>query len=261
MTPDSFYDGGKYCNHNKAIKYVNNMIINGAKIVDIGGESTRPGSIPISEQEELDRVIPIIEKIHTRFDILISIDTSKAIVMKEAEKAGAHIINDIRSLQEPNALETAAQSNLPICIMHMIGTPQTMQQKIPKYKNIISDIKNYLKQQIKRCELAGINKNRLIIDPGFGFSKNVIHNYQLLSNLYQLKTLQLPILIGISRKSMIGNILKIPANERLIGSIACATIAAMQLINIIRTHDIKETYQAIKIAHTVISNQKNYKNE
>ncbi|MGP1959848.1 MAG: dihydropteroate synthase [Arsenophonus sp. NC-TX2-MAG3] len=246
VTPDSFFDGGIYNHYDHALNHVASMVNHGAEIIDIGGESTRPGASEISLQQELDRVIPIIEAVTDRFDVWISIDTSKAVIMTEAARAGAHIINDIRSLHEAGALEAAAKTELLICIMHMLGQPKTMQQA-PNYKNVVTEVKQYLSDEIERCEAAGITKNSLIIDPGFGFGKNLSHNYQLLAKLNEFHALGVPLLVGISRKSMIGELLDVPLEERLIGGIACAVIAAMQGVQIIRAHDVKETVQAMKI--------------
>ncbi|MFP3019129.1 MAG: dihydropteroate synthase [Arsenophonus sp.] len=253
VTPDSFSDGGIYNHYNYAIKHAANMVKNGAMIIDIGGESTRPGASEVSLQEELDRVIPIIEAVTKRFEIWISVDTSKAIVMKEAAKAGAHIINDIKSLHGKGSLEIAAKTGLAICIMHILDNPRTIQQN-QNYKNIVVEIKQYFLDEINRCEEAGIAKDQLIIDPGFCFGKNLSHNYQLLAKLNEFHTLGVPLLVGISRKSMIGDLLKISIKERLIGSIACAVIAAMHGgAQIIRAHDVKETVQAMKIVQATLS--------
>lgn len=252
VTPDSFSDGGIYNRYDYALKHVASMVNHGAAIIDIGGESTRPGASEVSLQQELDRVIPIIEAVTDRFDVWVSVDTSKAVVMTEAARAGAHIINDVRSLHEPGALEAAAETGLPICIMHMLGQPKTMQQT-PDYKNVVVEVKQYLSDEIERCEAASIAKNRLIIDPGFGFGKNLVHNYQLLATLNEFHALRVPLLVGMSRKSMIAELLDVPLEERLIGSIACAVIAAMQGAQIIRAHDVKETVQAMKIVQATLS--------
>ncbi|WP_334472050.1 dihydropteroate synthase [Arsenophonus sp. PmNCSU2021_1] len=252
VTPDSFSDGGIYNRYDYALKHVASMVNHGAAIIDIGGESTRPGASEVSLQQELDRVIPIIEAVTDRFDVWVSVDTSKAVVMTEAARAGAHIINDVRSLHEPGALEAAAETGLPICIMHMLGQPKTMQQT-PDYKNVVVEVKQYLSDEIERCEAAGIAKNRLIIDPGFGFGKNLVHNYQLLAKLNEFHALGVPLLVGMSRKSMIGELLDVPLEERLIGGIACAVIAAMQGAQIMRAHDVKETVQAMKIVQATLS--------
>ncbi|MGP1945891.1 MAG: dihydropteroate synthase, partial [Arsenophonus sp. ER-EMS1-MAG3] len=178
---------GIYNRYEYALRHTASMVDHGAKIIDIGGESTRPGATEISLQEELDRVIPIIEEVTKRFEIWVSVDTSKAIVMKEAAKAGVHIINDVRALKETGALEAATEIGLPICIMHMLGQPKTM-QKISSYKNVVEEVKQYLLNEINRCKTAGIKKNNLIIDPGFGFGKNLSHNYQLLAKLNEFHT-------------------------------------------------------------------------
>ncbi|MGI3373910.1 dihydropteroate synthase [Providencia stuartii] len=252
VTPDSFSDGGTHNRYHDALEHAAKMVNEGASIIDIGGESTRPGAAEVSVNEELDRVIPIVEAIAQRFDVWISVDTSKAEVMSEAAKAGMHLINDIRSLYEPGAIEVAAQSGLPVCIMHMQGQPRTMQDA-PNYENVVADIKAYFDAEIARCVAAGIDKQQIILDPGFGFGKNLSHNYQLLANLDQFHDFGLPLLAGMSRKSMIGNLLNVPPQERLVGSIACATIAAMQGAQIIRVHDVKETVQAMQIVQMTLS--------
>ena len=252
VTPDSFSDGGTHNRYHDALEHAAKMVNEGASIIDIGGESTRPGAAEVSVNEELDRVIPIVEAIAQRFDVWISVDTSKAEVMSEAAKAGMHLINDIRSLHEPGAIEVAAQSGLPVCIMHMQGQPRTMQDA-PNYENVVADIKAYFYAEIARCVAAGIDKQQIILDPGFGFGKNLSHNYQLLANLDQFHDFGLPLLAGMSRKSMIGNLLNVPPQERLVGSIACATIAAMQGAQIIRVHDVKETVQAMQIVQMTLS--------
>ncbi|AMA65174.1 Dihydropteroate synthase [Candidatus Arsenophonus lipoptenae] len=251
ITPDSFSDGGLYNCYDYAVKHASSMIKDGASIIDIGGESTRPGAHKVSLQQELERVIPIIKAVTKNFDVLVSVDTSKAIVMEEAYKAGVHIINDIRSLHEPGALEVASKTGLPICIMHMLGSQKIMQKNI-NYKNIVSEVKKQLLNEINRCEINGIKKNRLIIDPGFGFGKNLNHNYQLLAKLHEFNSLGVPLLVGMSRKSMIGELLNVPTNNRLVGSISCAVIAAMKGAQIIRVHDVKETVQAMKIVHEIL---------
>ncbi|BBG60289.1 Dihydropteroate synthase [Providencia rustigianii] len=252
VTPDSFSDGGTHNRYHDALDHVAKMVQEGATIIDIGGESTRPGAAEVSVSEELDRVIPIVEAIAKRFDVWISVDTSKAQVMNEAAKAGMHIINDIRSLHEDGALEVAANTGLPVCIMHMKGQPRTM-QNAPDYANVVKEVKDYLAIEIKRCVDAGIDKQQIIIDPGFGFGKNLSHNYQLLAYLDQFHDFGLPLLAGLSRKSMIGQLLNVPPQERLAGSLACATIAAMQGAQIIRVHDVKETVQAMQVVQMTLS--------
>ncbi|CDG23030.1 Dihydropteroate synthase [Xenorhabdus poinarii G6] len=252
VTPDSFSDGGTHHTFDAALQHAAKMIAEGAAIIDIGGESTRPGADEVSEQEELDRVVPVIEALAQRFDTWISVDTSKAVVMRESARAGAHIINDIRALQEPGTLEAAAQSGLPICLMHMQGQPRTMQAH-PHYEDVLAEVSTFLMQQIERCTAAGIAKNNLILDPGFGFGKNLSHNYQLLARLQEFHHFGLPILAGMSRKSMIGQLLNVPPPDRVTGSVACAVIAAMKGARIIRVHDVKETVQAMQIVQATLS--------
>ena len=252
VTPDSFSDGGTHNRYHDALEHVARMVQEGATIIDIGGESTRPGAAEVSVSEELDRVIPVVEAIAQRFDVWISVDTSKAQVMSEAAKAGMHMINDIRSLHEPEALDVAAQTGLPVCIMHMQGQPRTM-QAAPNYENVVREVKDYLEAEIARCVNAGIDRQQIILDPGFGFGKNLSHNYQLLANLEQFHNFGLPLLAGMSRKSMIGQLLNVPPQERLAGSLTCAVIAAMQGAHIIRVHDVKETVQAMQVVQMTLS--------
>ena len=246
VTPDSFSDGGKHNALVDALTHTNEMVNAGATIIDVGGESTRPGADEVSVEEELERVIPVIDAIAQRFEVWISVDTSKADVIREAARVGAHIINDVRSLSEPGALEAAASTGLPVCLMHMQGEPRTMQQA-PVYENILSEVDTYFAQQIARCEAAGIKKERLILDPGFGFGKNLSHNYELLAHLGDFHHFGLPLLVGMSRKSMIGQLLNVGPSQRLTGSLSCAVIAAMQDAQIIRAHDVKETAEAMRV--------------
>lgn len=246
VTPDSFSDGGRHNALVDALTHTNEMVNAGATIIDVGGESTRPGADEVSEEEELERVIPVVEAIARRFEVWISVDTSKAVVIREAARVGAHIINDVRSLSEPGALEAAAATDLPVCLMHMQGEPRTMQEA-PRYDNILSEVDTYFAQQIARCEAAGIKKARLILDPGFGFGKNLSHNYELLAHLGDFHHFGLPLLVGMSRKSMIGQLLNVGPSQRLTGSLSCAVIAAMQGAQIIRAHDVKETAEAMRV--------------
>ncbi|MGV3171469.1 dihydropteroate synthase [Proteus vulgaris] len=256
VTPDSFSDGGTHNSLNDAVNHATKLIADGASIIDIGGESTRPGASDVSIDEELQRVVPVVEAIRQRFDVWISVDTSKAQVMAESANVGASIINDIRSLQEPGALEAAAKTGLPVCIMHMQGDPKTMQQS-PHYENVMIDVDHFLRENIQRCVDAGIEKNQIILDPGFGFGKNLAHNYQLLAHLSELHHFGLPILAGMSRKSMVGQLLNVPPQERVAGSVACAVIAAMQGAQIIRVHDVKETVDAMKVVQATLSAKEN----
>ncbi|PHR81320.1 MAG: dihydropteroate synthase [Colwellia sp.] len=250
VTPDSFSDGGQFTCFNSALKQVEQMIDNGVDIIDIGGESTRPGAVDVSAQDEIDRVIPLLKVIKSRFDINISIDTSKVEVMSEAIIYGADMINDVRALQNKGCLDVVAQSDIAVCLMHMQGMPRSMQGN-PQYKSIIDDILEFFKQRINCCEQHGINKDRLVLDPGFGFGKTLAHNYELLAKLTQFKSLSLPVLAGISRKSMIGNLLNREVNERLAGSLAAAIVAIQQGATIIRVHDVQESVDAINVLRAV----------
>lgn len=252
VTPDSFSDGGKYTTLNGALRHAQDMIGAGASLIDIGGESTRPGADDVSVEQELERVIPVVEALAARFDVWISVDTSKPEVITAAAAAGAHLINDIRSLQEPGALAAAADSGLPVCLMHMQGQPKTM-QKNPHYDDLLADVKDFFQRHIARCEQAGIAKSRLLLDPGFGFGKDLSHNYRLLAHLGELRQFALPLLVGMSRKSMVGQLLNVPPLQRVHGSVACAVIAAMQGARIIRVHDVKETVDAMRVVEATLS--------
>ncbi|ADU67828.1 dihydropteroate synthase [Pantoea sp. At-9b] len=246
VTPDSFSDGGKHNSLVDALTHTNEMVNAGATIIDVGGESTRPGADEVSVEEELERVIPVVEAIAQRFEVWISVDTSKAEVIRESARVGAHIINDIRSLSEPGAMQAAAETGLPVCLMHMQGEPRTMQQA-PQYQNIVSEVDAYFTEQIARCVAAGIKKENLLLDPGFGFGKNLSHNYELLAELSHFHHFGMPLLVGMSRKSMIGQLLNVGPAQRLTGSLTCAVIAAMQGAHIIRVHDVKETVEAMRV--------------
>lgn len=253
VTPDSFSDGGKYNSIELALAQVDKMIKAGVSIVDVGGESTRPGAPDVSLEEELRRVVPVIKAIREKYDVWISVDTSKAEVMRQAIDAGADLINDIRSLQEPGALEVAAEANLPICLMHMKGQPRTMQVD-PHYDDLMGDVSAFLEERIAACEVAGIDKSQLILDPGFGFGKTIEHNYHMLAHLEKFHEFGLPILAGMSRKSMIFKLLDKPAAECTNASVVCATIAAMKGAQIIRVHDFEETIEAMKVVEMTKNN-------
>ncbi|MDW5286538.1 MAG: dihydropteroate synthase [Pseudomonadota bacterium] len=246
VTPDSFSDGGKHTNVSQALDHALRMIDEGATFIDIGGESTRPGAPDVSLQEELDRTIPVIEAVAKNTPCVISIDTSKADVMREAVKAGAGLINDVRALQEPGALQVAAEAQVPVCLMHMQGQPRTMQQS-PEYDDVVNDVGQFLLARTKVCEEAGIAKDKILFDPGYGFGKSLEHNYTLVKHLPSLMKLGYPVLVGMSRKSMIGNLLNRKVDERLAGSISLATIVAQMGAQIIRVHDVKETADAVNI--------------
>ena len=260
VTPDSFSDGGTHNTLVEAVKHANLMINAGATIIDIGGESTRPGAADVSVEEELARVIPTVEAIAQRFEVWISVDTSKPEVIRESARVGAHIINDIRSLTEPGALEAAAETGLPVCLMHMQGQPKTMQDA-PKYADVFADVERFFVEHIGRCERAGIAKDKLLLDPGFGFGKNLSHNYELLARLGEFHHFGLPLLVGMSRKSMVGQLLNVGPTERLSGSLACAVIAAMQGAQIIRVHDVKETVEALRVVEATLAAKENKRYE
>ncbi|OIQ25218.1 dihydropteroate synthase [uncultured Vibrio sp.] len=246
VTPDSFSDGGQFSTLERALAQAEKMIEVGVSIIDIGGESTRPGAPNVSLDEELSRVIPIIEAIRKEHDVWISIDTSKAVVMEKAIAAGADIINDVRALQEPGALEVAAKAQVPVCLMHMQGQPRTM-QTAPSYQDIFDDISAFLTERVDACKAVGISESQLILDPGFGFGKTLEHNYHLLAHLEQFHQLGMPILAGMSRKSMIFRLLDKEPSDCTIASVTCATIAALKGAQILRVHDVDETLEAMKI--------------
>ncbi len=247
VTPDSFSDGGLFTNIDTALRQAEQMCIDGAQIIDIGGESTRPGASPVSISEELDRVIPIIEKIHQTLDVVISIDSCKAEVMTAAAKAGAGLINDVMALQAEGALKAAQETGLPVCLMHMQGEPRVMQQS-PQYADVVHEVKDFLMKRVEQCLQQGFTKNQLIIDPGFGFGKTLAHNIKLFKALEQFTALEVPVLVGASRKSMIGQITGKESAQRLSGSLALATLAVTKGATMIRVHDVAETIDAIKVA-------------
>ena len=246
FTPDSFSDSGQFFSLDKALFQVEKMLKEGATIIDIGGESTRPMAEEVSEAEELQRVIPLVEAVQKRFECWISVDTSKAIVMQEAAKVGMDLINDIRALREPGALEIAGKLNLPTCIMHMLGQPRTMQTN-PHYDDVVQDVYQFLTDRTQTCLAAGIAKENIIWDMGFGFGKTVQHNYKLLQQLAQFCESGYPVLAGLSRKSMIGAVLDKPVTERVVGSVAGALIAAQNGATILRVHDVAATADALKV--------------
>jgi dihydropteroate synthase len=250
VTPDSFSDGGRYIATDRALDQAAQMVESGAAIIDVGGESTRPGAGPVSVQQEIDRVLPVIERLTADFDLPISIDTSKPEVMRAAATAGAGMINDVSALRAPGALETAVASGLPVCLMHMQGEPRTM-QAAPQYDDVVADILSYLDERLTACEQAGMARSRLLVDPGFGFGKTLAHNLVLLSRLATFSQLGVPVLIGISRKSMLGALTGRPVEERLAASVAAALLAAQRGASIIRVHDVAETVDALNILQAV----------
>ncbi|ENM8063108.1 dihydropteroate synthase [Vibrio vulnificus] len=253
VTPDSFSDGGQFNALDAALVQAERMIAAGVSIIDIGGESTRPGAPEVSLEEELKRVIPAIQAIRQKHDVWISIDTSKAEVMKQAIEAGADLINDVRALQEPGALAVAAKAQVPICLMHMQGQPRSMQHN-PSYQDVLKEVGEFLEERVADCEEAGIAKELLILDPGFGFGKTIEHNYHLLAHLEAFHQLGLPILAGMSRKSMVFKLLNKKPAECMVASVTCATIAAMKGAQIIRVHDVEETVEAMRVIQMMHKN-------
>ncbi|BBM02041.1 dihydropteroate synthase [Microbulbifer sp. GL-2] len=254
-TPDSFSDGGSYyaagsLDLSLVLRRAEQMLGEGAAILDVGGESTRPGACPVSEQEELDRVIPVVEAICSNFGAIVSVDTSSPAVMHIAAAAGAGLINDVRALERPGALEAAEQTGLPVCLMHMQGQPGSM-QKAPSYMNVVEEVAAYLEQRVAACEGQGIARERLILDPGFGFGKTDEHNLALLRGLSQLASFNMPILAGLSRKSMIGRLLQREVGERLSGSLALAMMAAQRGASILRAHDVAETVDVLRLRQMI----------
>ncbi|MCX4027978.1 dihydropteroate synthase [Endozoicomonas sp. SM1973] len=250
VTPDSFYDGGSYKYLDQALAQAEKMVKEGASIIDVGGESTRPGAKPVSVAEELDRVIPVVEKITQQLDVVVSVDTSTPVVITEAENKGAGLINDVRALQCDGALQAAANTSLPICLMHMQGEPGSMQEN-PYYSSVVDDVKQFLLTRIKACEAIGISRSRLILDPGFGFGKTVEHNFNLAKHLADLKKLELPILIGVSRKSMIGAILNKDVDDRLYGTLAVNLWCYLQGGSIFRVHDVAASVDCLKLVQAI----------
>ena len=248
-TPDSFSDGGALyrgasLNLDAAFAQARAMVEAGATILDVGGESTRPGALPVSEQEELDRVVPLVERIRQSLDVVISVDTSTPAVIRESAEAGCGLINDVRALQREGALEAAAGTQLPVCLMHMQGEPGTMQEN-PEYQDVVADVSSFLMQRLEACEAAGISRERVLLDPGFGFGKTVEHNLQLLAALPRLAELGLPILAGLSRKSLIGKLIGRDVDQRLPASLSLAVLAVERGASIVRVHDVAETVDAL----------------
>ena len=250
VTPDSFSDGGKFAKVNLAVEQALKLINEGADILDIGGESTRPNAAPVSLQEELDRVIPVIEALVSQINIPLSIDTYKPQVMQTAINAGASIVNDVRALQEKGALDIVAASDVGVCLMHMQGTPQTMQIN-PQYNDVVSEVKAFLQQRLALCEAAGIVKNRILLDPGFGFGKTRTHNISLIQHLASFTSLGQPLLVGLSRKSVLGEVTGNDVDARLYASVAASVVSAMVGAKILRVHDVKATVEALKVVSAI----------
>lgn len=250
VTPDSFSDGGRYASTQKALSHALQLVAEGADILDIGGESTRPGATPVPLQEELDRVIPVLEALVKQINIPISIDTYKPQVMQAAIAAGASMVNDVRALQEEGALKVVAGSNAGVCLMHMQGTPQTMQEH-PHYEDVVNDVKHFLSERLQACLNAGIRASRIVLDPGFGFGKTRAHNIALAKNLGVLCALGQPVLVGLSRKSVLGQVTGNDVDTRVHASVAAAVISAMKGAKILRVHDVAATKEAIKIVSAI----------
>ena len=250
VTPDSFSDGGRFIGREAALRRVREMIEEGAQIIDVGGESTRPGAQAVSVEEELARVIPVIEAIRSESAIPVSIDTSKPEVMRAAVDAGASLVNDVRALREPGALTAVADLGVPVCLMHMQGEPRTMQQA-PRYDDVVAEVLAFLEERVAACEAAGIPRERIILDPGFGFGKTLDHNLALFRALPRFAATGLPVLVGVSRKSMIGQVLEVPVAERLAGSLALASLAVWLGAAIVRSHDVRETVHAVRMTAAV----------
>jgi dihydropteroate synthase len=250
VTPDSFSDAGQFVAAGAAIQHARQMVAEGAAIIDVGGESTRPGAQPVSIQQELDRVIPVIEAIANEISVPISIDTSKPEVMRAAVAAGAGMVNDVCALQADGAMQTVVDLAVPVCLMHMQGEPRSMQSN-PQYRDVVEEILAFLGQRVAQCEAAGIARKRIILDPGFGFGKTLEHNLELLRRLEAFQSLQLPLLVGMSRKSMFGALLDRPVEQRLPASLAAAVIAVLKGARIIRAHDVAATVDAVRVCQAV----------
>lgn len=251
ITPDSFSDGGRWLRDGSADldelrRVAEAMVAAGAGILDIGGESTRPGADPVSEQEELDRVIPVVEALADCVDVVLSVDTSTPAVMHLAAEHGAGLINDVRALSRPGALEAAAATKLPVCLMHMQGTPVDMQNR-PAYRDVVAEVREYLEGRVQACRDAGIADAQILLDPGFGFGKTVDHNLDLLRNLRNVTDLPFPLVVGLSRKSLIGRLIGRDVGERLAGSLALALLAAQNGASVLRVHDVAQTVDVLRI--------------
>lgn len=250
VTPDSFSDGGEFDRVDAAVARALEMQAQGASMIDIGGESTRPGAQSVDAAQEIERVVPVIKAIRQQSGIPISIDTSKPAVMRAAVQAGANLINDVNALRAEGAVELCAELSVPVCLMHMQGEPRTMQQN-PEYTDVVSEVRDFLLERAQVCMDAGIAQNQILLDPGFGFGKSLTHNLQLLSRLNEFCGLDFPILVGVSRKSMLGTVLDRPVDERVIGGIAAAVIAYGKGAHWFRVHDVAETSDALKICTAV----------
>jgi dihydropteroate synthase len=252
VTPDSFSDGGQYSQLDAAMRHAEAMVAAGATLIDVGGESTRPGARVVSPLEELERVAPIVERISRELDVIISVDTSTPAVMRETARLGAGLINDVRSLRRDGALDAAAATGLPVCLMHMLGEPGDMQDN-PQYQDVTREVGEFLAERLHQCSLAGIPAERVILDPGFGFAKTLQHNLSLFKHMEALHAFGRPLLVGVSRKSMIGQALSRPVGERLYGGLALAALAVQKGARILRVHDVAETVDVVRMIAAVES--------
>ena len=250
VTPDSFSDGGRFAPLDAALRHAEAMVLAGATLIDVGGESTRPGAPVVSPQAELDRVAPVVERIARELDVIISVDTSAPMVMTEVARLGAGLINDVRSLRREGALQAAAATGLPVCLMHMLGEPGDMQDN-PHYEDLVGEVSGFLADSMARCAAAGIGPERIVLDPGFGFAKTLQHNLSLFKHMEALHALGRPLLVGVSRKSMVGQTLNRPVAERLYGSLALAALAMTKGARILRVHDVAETVDVVRMIAAV----------
>jgi dihydropteroate synthase len=251
VTPDSFSDGGAHAGLEAALRRAREMVAEGAAIIDVGGESTRPGAAPVAEQEELDRVVPVIERIRAELDCLVSVDTMKPAVMDAACAAGAGLINDVYALRAPGAAEVAARHRAAVCLMHMQGEPRGMQQN-PHYEDVVTEVAGFLAERVRACEDAGVAPDAILLDPGIGFGKTDAHNLRLLGRLDALAGLGKPLLIGVSRKSLFGRLLGLPVDKRLHPGLAAAVLAVWQGAAVVRTHDVAATVEAIRTTYSIM---------
>jgi dihydropteroate synthase len=253
VTPDSFSDGGRFLDADAAVSHGLALARQGAAFIDVGGESTRPGAAPVDAREELRRVVPVIEALAGATDAVVSVDTSKPEVMRAAAAAGARLINDVRALREPGALQAAQQSGCAVCLMHMQGEPRTM-QAAPAYEDVVAEVRAFLAERAQVCRAAGYSADRLVLDPGFGFGKTLEHNLTLLRHLRELDVDGLPLAVGLSRKSMVGKLTGRPEGERVLGSVVLAVMAALAGARIVRAHDVAATVEALRVVAAVRGN-------
>lgn len=252
VTPDSFSDGGRFVRMDEALRHAEAMVAAGAALVDVGGESTRPGALRVSEDEELQRVGPVVEAIAARLDVVISVDTSSPLVMRESARLGAGMINDVRALRRTGSVQAVAESGLPVCLMHMRGDPDTMQQQT-QYVDLLAEVSDFLRARMAACAAVGIPAERIVLDPGFGFAKSQEQNLSLMKHLRSLQALGCPLLVGVSRKSMIGAVLGRETGQRLSGSLALAALAVAQGARILRVHDVAETRDVVRMVDAVMA--------